>query len=163
MLSLRDPQRNLQNHRHSRGLGGFSGFGRPPLRSMIPDDDQLRALVARPGESLNVEIKRWLDPADPAGIAKIVKAAFALRNRNGGFLVIGFNDKTLEPDLSNAPPDARGAFHQDTIQGLISRHVYEPFEVHATFAASQCAGGAWEALSHLHRSVIRAAINSRIG
>jgi hypothetical protein len=36
---------------------------------MIPDDDQIRDLVARPGESLNVEIKRWIDPADPAGAA----------------------------------------------------------------------------------------------
>ena len=80
---------------------------------MIPDDDQIRALVARPGESLNVEIKRWLDPADPVAAAKIVKAVFALRNRNGGFLVIGFDDKTLEPDMTNAPPDVRGAFHQD--------------------------------------------------
>ncbi|MCA1363408.1 hypothetical protein I6F14_23690 [Bradyrhizobium sp. IC3069] len=41
----------------------------------------------------------------PAGIAKIVKAAFALRNRNGGFLVVGFDDKTLLPDAANAPTD----------------------------------------------------------
>ncbi len=101
---------------------------------MIPDDDQIRALIARPGESLNVEIKRWLDPSDVAGIAKIVKATFALRNRNGGFLVVGFDDKTLEPDMANAPPDVRGAFHQDTIQALISRYAYEPFEVQVAFA-----------------------------
>ena len=60
---------------------------------MILDDDQIRALVARPGEALNVEIKRWIDPSQPSGVAKIVKAAFALRNRNGGFLVIGIDDK----------------------------------------------------------------------
>jgi hypothetical protein len=89
---------------------------------MIPDDDQIRSLIARPGESLNVEIKRWLDPADTAGAAKIVKAVFAVRNRNGGFLVIGFDDKTLLPDISGEPVDVRGAFHQDTIQGLVSRY-----------------------------------------
>jgi hypothetical protein len=101
---------------------------------MIPDDDQIRALIARPGESLNVEIKRWLDPSEVTGAAEIVKATFALRNRNGGFLVIGFDDKTLEPDLANAPPDVRGTFHQDTIQALISRFAYEPFEVQVAFA-----------------------------
>jgi hypothetical protein len=101
---------------------------------MIPDDDQTRALVARPGESLNVEIKRWLDPADPAGAAKIVKAAFALRNRNGGFLVTGFDDETLQPDTSNIPADVGGTFHQDAIQGLISKDASEPFEVHVAFA-----------------------------
>jgi hypothetical protein len=62
---------------------------------MIPDDDQIRALVARPGESLNVEIKRWLNPSDPTSVAKIIKATFALRNRNGGFLVIGFDSSGL--------------------------------------------------------------------
>jgi hypothetical protein len=100
---------------------------------MIPDDDQIRALVARPSESLTVEIKRWLDPADPAGAAKIVKAAFALRNRNGGFLVVGFEDTTLQADLANEPADIRGMFHHDTIQGLISRYANEPFEVHVAF------------------------------
>jgi hypothetical protein len=103
------------------------------LCSMIPDDDQIRALVARPGESLAVEIKRWLDPADPAGVAKIVKAAFALRNRDGGFLVVGFDDTTLQPDPANEPIDVRGTFHHDTIQGLISRYANEPFEVHVAF------------------------------
>jgi Schlafen, AlbA_2 len=100
---------------------------------MIPDDDQIRALVARPGESLNVEIKRWLDPSEPAGIAKIVKAAFALRNRNGGFLVVGFDDKTLEPDIANEPAEVRGTFHQHIIQGLVSRYAHEPFEVQVAF------------------------------
>jgi len=100
---------------------------------MIPDDDQIRALVARPGESLAVEIKRWIDPADPAGAAKIVKAAFALRNRNGGFLVVGFDDTTLEPDLANEPGDVRVRFRHDEVQGLVSRYANEPFEVHVAF------------------------------
>jgi hypothetical protein len=103
------------------------------LAGMIPDDDQIRALVARPSEGLNVETKRWLDPADPGSVAKIVKAAFALRNRNGGFLVIGFDDGTLQPDTPNQPADVPGTFHQDTIQGLISRYASEPFEVHVSF------------------------------
>ncbi|QQO14020.1 ATP-binding protein [Bradyrhizobium diazoefficiens] len=102
--------------------------------AMIPDDDQLRALVTRPGESLNVEIKRWLDPSVPAAASKIVKAAFALRNRNGGFLVIGFDDATLQPDIANEPPGVRAKFHQDDIQGLISRYANEPFEVHVALS-----------------------------
>ena len=100
---------------------------------MIPDYDQVQALVARPGESLNVEIKRWLDPTSAVGIAKIVKAVFAIRNRNGGFLVIGFDDKTLQPDLANEPADVRANFHQDSIQLLVSRYAYEPFEIHVVF------------------------------
>jgi hypothetical protein len=100
---------------------------------MIPDNDQILDLIARPGESLNVEVKRWLDPADPAGAAKIVKAVFALRNRNGGFVIIGFDDKTLQPDLDHELTDVRGAYHQDKIQLLVSRYAHEPFEVHVAF------------------------------
>ena len=57
-----------------------------------------------------------------------------LRNRNGGFLVIGFDDETLEPDLDNEPPDVRSVFHVDKIQGLISRYASELFEVRVAFA-----------------------------
>jgi hypothetical protein len=97
--------------------------------------DQLRIddLVARPSESLNVEIKRWINPAEPEGQAKIIRAALAIRNRNGGFLLIGFDDQTLLPDQTNAPSDVQSAFHLDVIQGLISRYASEPFEIAVGF------------------------------
>ncbi len=62
------------------------------------DQSRIDDLAARPSESLNVEIKCWISADEPEGIAKIVKAAQAIRNRNGGFLLLGFNDKTLSPD-----------------------------------------------------------------
>ena len=62
----------------------------------------------------------------PEGQAKIIRACFARYNRNGGYLVIGFDDKTLQPELGNEPADVRRAFHVDDIQGLISRYAYDP-------------------------------------
>ena len=53
---------------------------------MTADRNRIRELLAQPGESLNVEIKRWLDPDQAIGAAKIIKAVFGLRNRNGGAL-----------------------------------------------------------------------------
>jgi hypothetical protein len=97
------------------------------------DQSQINDLVSRPGESLNVEVKRWINPDDPNGFAKIARAALAIRNRNGGFLLIGFDDKTLLPDVANEPPDVRGAFHTDKIQGIISRHSSELFEIGVAF------------------------------
>jgi len=87
------------------------------------------ALVGNPSESLNVELKRWIDPAQPAGIEKIVKGALALRNRNGGFFVVGFDDNTLAPDVANEPKNAKQLFHVDIIQGLISKYASDPFEI----------------------------------
>ncbi|WP_341906817.1 ATP-binding protein [Polaromonas sp. YR568] len=90
-------------------------------------------LVDRPGESLSVELKQWIDPDSPEGIAKIARSTLALRNFGGGYLVIGFVDDTLEPDTTNVPSDVRSAFHIDKIQGLVSRYASEPFEIAVSF------------------------------
>lgn len=100
---------------------------------MTVDQSRIDALVARPSESLNVEIKSWISPNDEAGIAKIVRASLALRNRNGGYLLIGFDDKTLLPSQKGKPDDVRATFHIDKIQGIISRYASELFEVEVAF------------------------------
>lgn len=88
---------------------------------MDTDLSKIQQLVERPGESLSVELKRWIDPDQPEGKAKIARAAIALRNFNGGYLVIGFDNDTLEPDVRNAPNDVKSVFHIDKIQGIVSR------------------------------------------
>jgi hypothetical protein len=102
---------------------------------LVIDRTRIRDLLSHPGESLNVEIKRWMDPDQESSIATIVKAAFALRNRNGGFLVLGFDNKTLKPDDTNRPADPRAAYHVDRMQGLISRFASEAFEIGIAFEA----------------------------
>ena len=81
------------------------------------DFSRIKALVERPGESLSVEIKRWIDPDQPEGIAIIVRAALALRNHGGGYIVIGFDNNTLGPDKNNVPSDVRALFHMDKSRG----------------------------------------------
>jgi hypothetical protein len=95
--------------------------------------ERIGGLVANLSESLNVEIKRWIDPTAPEGIAKIARAAIALRNRNGGYLVIGFDDGTLQPD-PNRPADVRATFHVDVVQGIVSRYSHDQFEIQVGFA-----------------------------
>ena len=97
------------------------------------DERHIQSLVDNPVEGLNVEIKTWLEPRVPKSISKIVKAILAIRNRNGGFLLIGFDDRSLLPDEQDAPDDVRGAFHIDYIQGLVSRFSSDPFEVKISF------------------------------
>lgn len=90
---------------------------------------RIQELIEQLGESLAVELKTWINPDQPDGIAKIVKTALALRNYGGGYMVIGLNDETLKPDIKEAPPDVRVIFHIDKIQGTISKYSSEPFEV----------------------------------
>lgn len=90
-------------------------------------------LVNAPSEGLNVEIKRWIDPTQPTGIAKIAIACMALRNRDGGYLVIGFDDETLEPVEDGKPQDVRASFHLDVVQQIVSKYASVPFEVAVGF------------------------------
>ena len=97
------------------------------------DSSKIQQLIEYPVESLNVELKRWISPDTDEGRAKIIKAAIAFRNFNGGYLIIGFDGTTLTPDIKNVPTNARTEFHIDKIQGLISRYSSELFEVFVEF------------------------------
>ena len=92
------------------------------------DHDLITRLIAQPTEGLNQELKRWLDPGVAVDQAKIIKASVALYNRNGGYLIIGFDDKTRQP-APGAPTDVRQTFSADRIQELISRHASDRFEI----------------------------------
>ena len=93
------------------------------------DRNRVQELVSDPRESLSCEVKRWIDPTRPENIAKIVRATFALYNRNGGELVIGFDNTSLKPDTPNVPNDVRRVFHGDVIQAIVSKYASKPFEV----------------------------------
>jgi len=100
---------------------------------MDADFSRIQQLVERPGESLSVEVKRWIDPDAPEGQIKIIRAVLALRNHGGGYLVIGFDNKTLLADKDHVPDDVRKTFHVDKIQGLITKFASEAFEIGIEF------------------------------
>jgi hypothetical protein len=77
-------------------------------------------------------LKSWLDPSTPQHKAVIVRAILALRNRNGGQLLIGFsNDGQPRSDPPNF--DLHKAFHPDQVQDLVAAHASERFEVEVEF------------------------------
>lgn len=96
----------------------------------------LDEFLQAPRESLNIELKAWIDPSTPEGKAKIVKAAIALRNFDGGYFGIGISNEGI-PLTSEAPENLDEQFHQDTIQALITKHSSEPFEVTVQFGNFQ--------------------------
>jgi len=101
--------------------------------TMEIDQERIQSLIDSPSETLSVEIKNWIRPDEPHGQAKIVRAALALRNQDGGYLVIGFDDKSLTQDRANIPQNVRATYHSDTIQGLVGRFASEPFEISVAF------------------------------
>ena len=98
------------------------------------ENDHQKKLVENISESLASELKNWIDPETPEGKAKLVRAAIALRNHNGGSIHIGYDDKTLKPDSSKHEGEATIKKYQpDVIQDLISRYVSDKFELKLNF------------------------------
>src|SRR5687768_2503418 len=99
---------------------------------MPTSDEELRQLLTAPQESLDLELKQWIDPKAPEGIAKIAKGCIALRNNNGGRLVIGFKNDG-KPDPDNVPSDVRATFHVDVVQDIVSRYAFDAFPIDVQF------------------------------
>jgi predicted HTH transcriptional regulator len=81
---------------------------------------QLIELLENPQESLGVEMKGWLNPEDPAQAATIVRALIALRNFDGGILILGLDDKSLKPLKTERPVHWSELYHADKIQALVA-------------------------------------------
>jgi hypothetical protein len=87
-----------------------------------------------PSEKFDIELKTWLDLKQPRHIAGLVKALLALRNNNGGYLFIGFNDKTQRPDpLPRKFRQPRRVYSSDMIQRLVSDYASDPFGIAIEF------------------------------
>ena len=60
--------------------------------------EELQPLIIEPREALEYEYKDWLDLTSNEHKATLAKAAIALANHGGGYIVIGFKEQgqTLE-------------------------------------------------------------------
>ena len=86
--------------------------------------DDLPSLISAPRESLNIEIKEWLDLSEREHRALLAKEIIALANHGGGFVVVGF--KELEDGtFASAPnrPQDLAAWSQDKIQGIVAKYI----------------------------------------
>src|SRR5258708_16639867 len=88
---------------------------------------RLDDLVTHPRESLEVELKPWLDLSDENQRANLAQAILALANHGGGFVVLGFTevDGHWTP-APGGPPDA-SVYCQDTVNEIVKRYADPPF------------------------------------
>src|SRR4051812_28510068 len=89
----------------------------------------LGELLLRPRETLDIEIKEWLDLTSHNQRANVAKEIIALANHGGGFLVIGLQEDVggqFQPAL-HRPPNLY-AWSQDDIQGIIRKYIEPPFQ-----------------------------------
>jgi hypothetical protein len=84
-------------------------------------------------ETLDTELKGWLILSEPREAALFAKACLALRNNNGGRLVLGIDDTTPK---SIPPPrgfDPVQAYHVDKVNEVVGKYSLPKFEVRVRF------------------------------
>lgn len=108
---------------------------------MVEIAAQLQSLVDDPREALNIEVKRWLDLTAKADQAVLAKAAIALANHGGGFVVLGFEEHADGAFAPHLPRPARmDVYSQDAIARIVATYAEPAFQVEVSHVARQADG-----------------------
>ena len=88
---------------------------------------RLEELIMYPRETIDIEIKPWLDLNSNEDKANLAQAVLALANHGGGFVILGFQEKdnTWKPD-EERPNDFK-FYNQDIVNGIIQSYAEPPF------------------------------------
>jgi hypothetical protein len=107
--------------------------GRPLM--IVPPE--IRDLVENPRETLEVELKEWLDPSLPINRAKIARHLCALANHGGGYLIFGIcDDLSLDPEH----PGDISPFGRDEFASIIEKYLTPTFQCDVFVVATAVAG-----------------------
>lgn len=91
---------------------------------MIHPNADLDDLVNEPRETLDAEVKEWLDLTDNDHRALVAKEIIALANHGGGTLVVGFQE---QPDgtfkVAVGRPASLDGWSQDSIQSIVAKYI----------------------------------------
>jgi predicted HTH transcriptional regulator len=85
--------------------------------------DDLEALIASPCETLEIELKAWLDLTSKGPRATLAKELIALANHGGGHVILGFDD-------AGPAPISRPTGYTvttDDVNGIVSRYADPAF------------------------------------
>lgn len=88
------------------------------------NNSDLDELVNEPRETLDVEVKEWLDVTDADHRALVAKEIIALANHGGGVLVVGFmelDDGTFKVAVPR--PENLDLWSQDNIQSIVAKYL----------------------------------------
>lgn len=89
--------------------------------------ENLRRLVDDPMEQIDAEYKDWLNLSQNHGKATLAKAAIALANHGGGYIVIGLAEDGASL-TSKARPSDCPEITQDAVNGAVRRYAEPEFQ-----------------------------------
>lgn len=89
--------------------------------------EDLRPLVDEPMERLDAEYKDWLDLREEHGKAVLAKAAIALVNNGGGYIIMGMSEDENKIPKSVSRPDGIPLATQDAVNSAVTRYAEPSF------------------------------------
>lgn len=98
--------------------------------------ERLADLLLEPREDLNIEIKNWLGLRnDEPAKATFAKAALAIANHGGGFIILGLTE--TDQGFVEAPgrPPTLDGYSQDLINGIVQRYADPAFHCRVEMVA----------------------------
>lgn len=91
---------------------------------MAIPNEQLDDLINEPRETLDIEVKEWLNLSDNSHRAALAKEIIALANHGGGFLLIGFSEQSDGSFIPHSDrPKNLDSWSQDSIHGIIGKYI----------------------------------------
>lgn len=100
--------------------------------------ERLSDLLADPREDLDREIKNWLDLRDSKeDRANFAKAALALANHGGGFIVLGFSAIDGRFVEAEGRPPTLDGYNQDLVNGIVESYSDPAFHCSVKFVSSR--------------------------
>lgn len=106
-----------------------------------PNHGRLADLLLDPRETLDVEIKGWLDLArNEEHKATLAKALLALANSGGGFVLIGFDEGPTGPMPASGRPPTLDVYSQDVVNGIVRNYAEPAFHCSVHYEAHPTSG-----------------------
>lgn len=99
---------------------------------MNPAD--LQDLVDTPRETLEIELKEWLDLNDKEKRANLARHICALANHGGGYIVFGFRDD-LSPE--ETPPNAESNYTRDNFSSMVKKYLGPTIQCEVAFVTTR--------------------------
>lgn len=89
---------------------------------------RLAELLAEPQETLEVEVKGWIDIVnDGDHKAVLAKAVIALANHGGGIVIVGFEKSANGLDVARGRPADLSGYTSDAVNAVVTRYAEPPF------------------------------------
>lgn len=100
-------------------------------------DRRLEDFLHEPMETLDVELKGWIDPTNDIDKAKIAKAILAHANSGGGFIVIGCDQIESKYELLEDNANYLGKYDHDAINHITKRYCDPQIHVECRVVAAK--------------------------